>query len=149
MTVFDELAQRAVSLNRVSDQLTAQVDKIEATLKRFNLGVVVWIAIRDEAQEDGSWSMVELGYCRVGERWRIALLTTSGANRSDPNPVKSFSAFADAPRQLRIKAVVFIQELLANLVTEADKLIAAISPKVETLGAIVTELENGTTNHGG
>lgn len=133
---FKRLAESAAKLNKVSDQLTIQIEQIDAALKRLNLGVTAWVTISEVEDEDGNWSQDQIGYVRIGSRWGIALRSRF-AVRGDPgDPDETFSAFADAPRQLRIRAVEFIPKLLDQISTEAEAMVAKLSPKVDEISEL-------------
>jgi hypothetical protein len=133
---FKRLAESAAKLNKVSDQLTIQIEQIDAALKRLNLGVTAWVTISENEDEDGNWSQEQIGYVRIGSRWGIALRSRS-AVRGDPgDPDETFSAFADAPRQLRIRAVEFIPKLLDQISAEAEAMVAKLSPKIDEISKL-------------
>ena len=141
---LQRLADSAAKLNSVSDELTKHVEQIDAALKRLNLGVTAWVTISQSEDEDGNCSGEKLGYARIGSRWGMALRTYEGV-RGDPNPPdETFSAFADAPRQLRIRAVEHIPKLLDQLSTEAEAMIANLSPKLDEIGELTSALRTTT-----
>jgi hypothetical protein len=138
---FKRLVDSAAKLNKVSDQLTTQIEQIDAALRPLNLGVTAWVTITESSDEDGNWTEEKLGYVRIGSRWGVALLTRTGM-RGDPNePEETFSAFADAPRQLRIRAVPHIPKLIDQLSVEAEAMIAKLSPEVEEVSALALALQ--------
>lgn len=139
---FAQLSNTAVKLNTISDQLCSQVEKIDTALKRLNLGVSAWLEIRNDRDEDGNWWVEELGYARVGNKWGVALKTSSGFFGDPSEPDIDLWAFADAPRHLRIKAVGRIGELIDCLRTEADKMIEQLEPKVQDLTNITAALDS-------
>ena len=128
---FKRLVDSAAKLNKVSDQLTIQIEQIDAALKNLNLGVTAWVMIAENEDEDGNWIEEELGYTRIGSRWGVALRTHSG----------TFSAFADAPRPLRIRAVPHIPKLIDQLSVEAEAMIAKLSPEVDEVSALALALQ--------
>jgi len=131
---FKRLAESAAKLNKVSDQLTTQIEQIDAALKGLNLGVAAWVTITDTEDEDGNCVVEELGYVRIGSRWGVALKTASGVRGEQGDG--TFSAFADAPRQLRIRAVEFIPKLLDQISAEAEAMVAKLSPKVDEISEL-------------
>jgi hypothetical protein len=139
---FKRLVDSAAKLNKVSDQLTIQIEQIDAALKNLNLGVTAWVMIAENEDEDGNWIEEELGYTRIGSRWGVALRTHSGTRGTDPNhPDETFSAFADAPRPLRIRAVPHIPKLIDQLSVEAEAMIAKLSPEVDEVSALALALQ--------
>ncbi|MBB5055786.1 hypothetical protein HDF16_000455 [Granulicella aggregans] len=136
------LAESAARLNKVSDQLTTQIEQIDAALKRLNLGVATWVTISEIEDEDGNWSREQLGYVRIGSRWGVALRSSSGMRGDPGEPDETFSAFADAPRQLRIRAVEHIPKLLDQLSGEAEAMIAKLSPKVDEISELTLAFQS-------
>jgi hypothetical protein len=139
---FRRLAASAEKLNNVSDQLTTQIEKIDAALKRFNLGVPAWVTIEDYSDEEGNCTKEELGYARIGNRWGIVLRTQFEALGNPGLPDETFSAFADAPRQLRMRAVQHIPALIDQLSVEAEATIANLTPKLDEVSELATTLQN-------
>jgi hypothetical protein len=135
-----KLAQTAEKLNKVSDQLTVQIELIEREFKRLNLGVTAWVTISQDEDEDGNWTREELGYTRIGNRWGVALKTLSGMLGDESEPDETFSGFSDAPRQLRIRAVKYIPELIEQLSVEAEAMIAKLSPEVDEVSQLTQAL---------
>lgn len=137
---FSKLSGTAARLNSVSDLLCAQVEKIDAALKRLNLGVRAWVVIRDEQDEEGNWEKEELGYTKIGSRWCLTLKAATG-NLSEGTDERQYWSFSDAPRQLRVRAVDHIPTLIERLCTEADKFVQELEPKVRDL-TVITEALN-------
>jgi hypothetical protein len=139
---FKKLSSTAAKLNAISDSLSSQIEQIDTSLKRLNLGVIAWVKIQADCDEDGNWFKEELGYTKVGNRWCVAIKTASGM-QGDPNgPDTSFWAFADAPRQLRIRAIEHIPALIENLCTEADSMIKQLEPKVQEVAQLTMALNS-------
>jgi len=139
---FKRLVESAAKLNKVSDQLTTQIEQIDAALRGLNLGVTAWVTISSNEDEDGNWSKEQLGYARIGSRWGVALKTCLGMRGviSDSDD-DTFSAFADAPRQLRIRAIPHIPKLIDQLSVEAEAMIAKLSPEVDEVSALAVALQ--------
>jgi len=146
-TPLRRLALGAAKLNEVSDKLTAQIEQIEAALKRLNLGVEAWVAVLDREDEGGNCAREEIGYTRIGNRWGVALRAVSGVRGEYGE--ETFSAFADSPRQQRIRAVPYVSALLEKLSAEAEAMIEKLTPKVEEISALATSFENLNEVHTG
>ncbi len=136
---FKRLVDSAAKLNKVSDQLTTQIEQIDAALKSLNLGVAAWVTVTSTEDEDGNCVVEELGYVRIGNRWGVALKTASGVRGEQGDG--TFSAFADAPRQLRIRAVPHIPKLIDQLSVEAEAMVAKLSPEVDEVSALALALQ--------
>ncbi|MES2392934.1 MAG: hypothetical protein V4555_14910 [Acidobacteriota bacterium] len=140
-THLKRLADSAAKLNEVSDRLTKQIEQIDAALKRLNLGVTAWVTIFESEDEDGNCLREELGYTRIGSRWGVALRTASGTRGDECEPDRTFSAFADAPRQLRIKAVEHIPKLLDQISADAEAMVEKLTPEVAEVAKLTHALE--------
>jgi hypothetical protein len=129
---FSRLAASAARLNKASDDLSKAIAPIEAVLKKLNLGISKWYMYAGHGpdHEGYCWSS-EIGYAKVAGKWCIALAERSGYVDTPETELETEWAFNDAPRQLRIRAVKEIPNLIDALVEEADK--------------VTTELENETT----
>ncbi len=140
---FKKLIESAAKLNKVSDQLTSQIEEIDGALKRLNLGVSAWVTVEEEMDEDdSSWSREELGYTRIGNRWGVALKTSSGFFGDPSQTDGNFYSFSDAPRELRIRAVRQIPRLIECLSVEAENMIATLAPKVEEVAELIHTLNS-------
>ena len=74
-TSFLELAAKATSLNKASDELTRTVGILDTALKKINLGVTTWVAFRNWSDEEGEErGSDQIGYAKVNGKWGIALL---------------------------------------------------------------------------
>lgn len=137
---MDNLRTFAVSLNSLSDTMTAQVARIEAELKKLNLGVSAWVTVREEqpSMDLKDWNKEELGYVRIGKRWGVALKVTRTV---DGAVDEQFSAFGDSPRSVRIRSVEYFPALMAALVESANSMITKLSPEVEAVARFADALE--------
>jgi hypothetical protein len=93
------LESAASDLNRVSDWLTAEVERLNEYLKKLNLGVEAWELLEEQDQR--------VGYGKMGN-WGI--LIRQG---------ESCWPFSDAPRFLRVLAVPKLPCLLIALTARA------------------------------
>jgi hypothetical protein len=114
-----QLSGVASDLNTVSDELGKSVASVDSALKKLNLGVTVWVSIRDWDGEDLDYYREQIGYAKVDGKWGIALRTVSGnQNNPDRDNVEQW-LFSDGPRKLRLSAIEKLPELLKNLSDEA------------------------------
>jgi hypothetical protein len=131
---FSQLSAAAKELNSISDELGKSISEIDFALKKLNLGVSVWVPIREDDgdinQETWYWRE-DIGYAKVGANWGICLRKVSGDyNDPDQERVES-SLFNDAPRTLRISAIGKIPELLEKLSVEAVETTKKIRAKLD------------------
>jgi hypothetical protein len=128
---FKELADSAVRLNSVSDELGNAIRPIDAALKKLNLGVAAWYSYVDSADPGGDFWRRRIGYARVGPKWGLALSTVAGNDHSGEDTYVEEWLFNDAPRWMRVEAVDHIPDLLEILVKNANKTAEDIQKKAE------------------
>jgi hypothetical protein len=121
---YSQLSTAAKDLNDISDELGKCIAEIDVALRKLNLGVVVWVPIReDSGVPEASWYWSEdIGYAKVGANWGICLRKVTGDYQGgdEAEEVESW-LFNDAPRSLRISAIGKIPTLLEKLSKEAVK----------------------------
>lgn len=143
---FPRLAAAAARLNKASDELSKAIAPIEAVLKKLNLGISKWYMYAGHGPDhEGYFWSSEIGYAKVGGKWCIALAERSGYAHTPESESDTEWAFNDAPRQLRIRAVKEIPNLIEALIEEADKITTALETETalavgvaETLTALAS-----------
>jgi hypothetical protein len=142
----------ADELNRVSDEATASLRSLEASLARMNLGVSAWTGepfcfehepdLDDAGEEYSIYSGVQyaLGYCKIGSAWRLAVspIASKWACRPGEEPevgsdetdlrVYGFSPIPllDTAREVRFAAIAHLPELLSAIEESARDRIVSI-----------------------
>jgi hypothetical protein len=141
---FQQLSIAASALNTASDRLSKLVGQIDAALKPLNVGLECWVNIGIPLHsEDGEQEYREqVGYAKIGGKWGIALKTVDELIFRDDAHIEQW-AFNDAPRQLRLKAIDYIQDLLAELSKEAAKFTEKIAQKTGEVQQLVSALKGG------
>jgi hypothetical protein len=138
---IDKLSETATTLNSASRQLNESVEKLNAALKQLNLGVPAWF--QTWVHEDSSVTDVEeIGYARVKGKWGIVIRKTIDFNNG-PDPDENEWHFADAPRDLRIRNIEFLPQLIDKLNTDAAEVAAKLSERAndaEELASIISAL---------
>jgi hypothetical protein len=139
-TSYRKLSAVASDLNFTSDELGKSISELDAALKKLNLGISVWVAIRRET-DNGDWFKNEdLGYDKIGGTWGIALRIVSGYYSDPENEGSEWWLFNDGPRPLRLSAIEKIPELLEKLSSESDeaaKKIRGRLAEVQEVAAVV------------
>lgn len=119
---FKELSKTASSLNQATDRLNLAIQHLNDALKELNLGVSSWRTF--STWEDGPFSTEEqLGYDKWAGKWGIALrkiFEDKSSPNDQPEDVTTWT-FAEAPREMRIRAISHLHELLAKLNEDAEK----------------------------
>jgi len=129
VSAFRELSKTAKSLNDATDRLGKVIETLDAALKGLNLGLQAWVKFEDWSDEDGDWQTEKVGYGKVGGKWGIAITSETG-NYSNPDGDAYRSwLFNEAPRDLRMKAIAKLQEVIAELNRVAETTVDEINKK--------------------
>ena len=134
---FEQLSTIANSLNKASDELTRVVSVLDEALQRLNVGLVVWVLVVKWHDENGlAYESEEVGYAKVNGIWGIAIRKMFGSEDSpDPDEVREVWAFNDAPRELRLRAVEKLPDVVDELAKAAIKTTELLNKKLaETRG---------------
>jgi hypothetical protein len=138
---IDKLSETATTLNSASRKLNESVEKLNAALKQLNLGVPAWF--QTWVHEDNSVSDVEeIGYARVKGRWGIVIRKTIDFHNG-PDPDENEWHFADAPRDLRIRNIEFLPQLIDKLNADTADVAAKLSERAndaEALAAVISSI---------
>lgn len=136
---FTQLAQAASSLNSVSDELGKSVAQIDFSLKNLNLGITVWVKIRDwegGEEEDHEWWSEEVGYAKIGGKWGISIKRAEGTHHDPERDRVEQWLFNDAPRAMRLIAIDKIPELLDQMSNQAVVAAQKIKEKLADVQAV-------------
>ena len=128
---YQELTSVARTLNKASDQLAKVIAPLDDALKALNLGIASWVSFNQCSDDNEDYAYDQVGYCKVGGKWGIALRSVSGNyNWPDDTNVDGPWLFNEAPRKLRIEAIDRIPELLEALVKNAEDTVDRINEKL-------------------
>lgn len=138
---LSRLEEVAEELNQESDTLSQIIATVEERLAASNIGVTVWLASSPLSQWSGSDhqtgddidSVVELGYTKFGKDWRLALRTEVSKDEGETWKTYSVNALQNASRDLRIKALEELPQLLERLTEEASASVKTIRSAKATL----------------
>lgn len=148
-SALKDLSRSAVALNSAATQLAKTIEVLDAALKKLNLGISSWVEVAfDSSLDERFWRSERLGYAKIAGKWGLALRVVSGDELAPPEASETVNewSFAEASRELRIKAIEHLPRLIAKLnedaqavtkklhsgIDEAEKLAAAISSISET-----------------
>lgn len=134
-TSLKQLSSFSKSLNDASDELSRHIGTLESALNSYNLGIWAWVAepILSEAElsepdeKKQQYMMTfehRLGYGKHKGKW--GLLVSSGYDWDDDPRV---IPLREAPREVRVKAVDKIPDLLEALAKEVTALTKEASKK--------------------
>ena len=140
-THFQALSSVAHSLNTASDELTRVVGVLDEALKKLNVGLTVWVIFEDRCQNvDMQYDCDQIGYCKVDGKWGISLRHIWGHEAFDDHDEDGPWLFNDAPRELRLRGIDKIPEVIEALAKEASNTTKRIQEKTkdvrELAGAI-------------
>lgn len=141
-TKLQALTNAAQNLNELSDRLTAQVAEIETTINKLNLGVRAVVDVETSSDDGLSTCVLRLGYGKVDGKWGF---TIDQFLEPDPEDTYEKWAFKDAPRDLRLKVVERIPQLLDELTTTSIKLASVINEKITVTKQLAASFKLSST----
>ena len=139
-SLLPSLAATAVNLNESSQSLSELIERIDGALQRLNLGVSAWTVVSHGGNAIvSSWSE-DLGYGRTGRKSWGLMLRKVEQHFPDIDQYDEWP-FNEAPRELRVRAVKHIPNLLKKLDEASQELVKNLSASIEGTAAIVGALE--------
>ena len=118
---FKKLASAAFGLHAATKQLSKTIEELDAALKILNLGITSWVEIsRGCSHDEVYWDRQELGYAKINGKWGLAIRSISGdESRPEREDDVTEWLYADASRELRIRAVDHLPALIEKLNKDA------------------------------
>src|SRR5690242_20811280 len=144
-THFQTLSSVAHSLNIASDELTKVVFALDESLRKLNIGLTVWVTFRSRGVEEWEYDDDQIGYCKVNGKWGIALRRIWGDNQADHYGDEGPWLFNDAPRDMRLKGIDKIPEVIEELSKEASETTKKVQEKtreVRELAGVTEKIAN-------
>lgn len=133
---FDKLSETASTLNSTSRRLNESIEQLNTALKQLNLGIPVWFQTWVHEAPNVS-DVEEIGYARVRGAWGISIRKTiEWPDGSEPD--ESVWHFADAPRDLRIRAIEFLPQLMDKLNDDAEVAAQKLAERANDAEALAT-----------
>ena len=129
-SLLRELNQSASELNAGTETVNSVLASVETRLTKMNLGIEVWVpdSLSSIQISEYKYQDTELGFSKIGADWSLAVRVREG--KIDPRsgdfdwyplPILGSTRLLDASRQVRIKALQHIPELLEAMKSKADK----------------------------
>jgi hypothetical protein len=140
---FDKLTSIANSLNEATDELTRVVGVLDQALQRLNVGIPVWVLVVKWSSDDDptGYETEEVGYAKINGYWGIGIRRSVGDETSPtPDEVRDIWAFNDGPRELRLRAVGRLPELLDELAKSAQKAAEVVNKKLSETKAFAAAI---------
>jgi len=126
----------AKRLNEITDRAAESVKTVEKYLaEECKVGVEAAVTVESGVDEDNgvSW-WTELKFCRIGQRFRIAVV--EGHNVDGP-PEETTTPWSDCRREMKLKTIKVLPQLLDAVIAEIDRHIADAEQAVEDVGAML------------
>jgi hypothetical protein len=140
---YTKLLTAASALNSASDRFTKLIAEIEAALKPLNVGITAWVRMGDGWHDDDSSGYREVGYCKYGGKWCIAISEVEEYRDGREDGVQLWT-FGEAPRRLRLQAIDYIADLLDALANVAVAETGNIAKRTNDLELLVSALKDGS-----
>ena len=147
---FTKLSDTAARLNAATDQVGTLVADLDATLKYLNLGVSAWVTFLRLAADDEGMSFWHhrLGYTKLNGKWGLAINLYQENAFNDTTDRDETWFFNDAPRELRLKALDGIPDLIDKLTKEAEKLATTVIQRLDETKELAFAIETIAVNSG-
>ena len=118
---FDRLEVIATELNLATNDLSADVIRIEKKLNSLNLGVQCFIDTEKN---------VQLGYSRFNKKWGFIVRLGNEQWR-----------LLESPKELRILAIMYIPDLCEQMIDATKATMVRIKKSVDTAKEIIKVIE--------
>jgi hypothetical protein len=140
-THFLALTKTAAALNAASDELTKVVANLDEALKKLNVGLTVWVTFVswDTGTEFG-YNNEQIGYCKVNGKWGIALQHVWGDESEDYEKQDGPWLFNDGPREMRLRGVDKIADVIEKLAKAASDTTKQVEQKTEEVRELATAI---------
>ena len=145
---YPKLSAIAANLNVASDKLSASIANLDIALKELKLGISSWVRFSERDPGDPMlYYLEEVGYAKLGGKWGLAIRTRSGHEAMPEDEKLEAWPFNEAPRGLRVHAVLQIPALLEELIKDANEIIKTVDERVEVvdlLTAAINDIQAGS-----
>jgi prefoldin subunit 5 len=129
---FKSLAQTASELNSATKQLSKTIQTLDDSLKNLNLGISSWLQFSVGGTEDGMVEEChELGYAKINGKWGLAIRYRSWLCQDPDRGECTEWLYADASRDLRLRAIDYIPDLIEKLNKDAQAITTKLNHKIE------------------
>jgi hypothetical protein len=143
---YQNLSTASNALNTVSDKLGAAARALDDAITKLNPGVEAWIRVSQTTPDDDAPLQVieeRLGFAKISGRWGLSLRLVRADETQDHEEILGDWLFNDGPRDLRIKAIEYVPNLVDALAKKAAETAEVVGRKADaalelanTLGAI-------------
>jgi hypothetical protein len=141
---FQKLKGAATQLNAAADRFAKLIGEIDATLKPLNIGIDCWVKMGDGWDLGYSSGYDQVGYTKIEGKWGVALSSVT-EDQNGETTYDGLWSFSDGPRELRLRAIDYIPQLLEALAEQAVVGTMNISNKTSQLEIVVSALKGVQT----
>jgi hypothetical protein len=132
-TSFQKLSLASHTLNTASDTFGESITVLDEALNILNPGVTAWVTVSRSTSQVRPWEASEerLGYTKIN-RWGLCICTVDIDERPDGGEeTQDVWLFNDAPRQIRLRAIEHVPELIEVLANEALRTATRVREQAE------------------
>jgi hypothetical protein len=120
------------------------VTVLDESLKKLNIGLSVWVDDADCASEPWCYDKNQIGYCKVNGEWGFALRRVWGDDQRDDYYSEGPWLFNDAPREMRLRLVDKIPDVIEALDKEASETAKRVQEKTKDVRELAEAIEKIT-----
>ncbi len=131
---IEKLRQSSTRLNEITDRAAETVHRVEVFLNQeCKAGISACVRVEEEVDPtSGSASYLDLCYCRVHGKYRIAV-----ADKDDGDPDDwCTTPWSDCTRNVKLRTVEKLPDLIKQIVANVEEKIK----RVDQISAVVTGL---------
>jgi hypothetical protein len=120
---YRNLTTASNNLNTASDKLGEAVSSLDEAINTLSPGVTAWITISSGTPDDEPWMSYEerLGFAKTNNRWGLSLSKVDVDKQENEENTTDVWLFNDAPRNLRLRAIDYVPDLMEALADEAQR----------------------------
>lgn len=137
---LSKLRHSANRLNQLSDQTNKTIREVEKFLnEECSIGIYasVYVQVQEPCENVPFGFFTSLAYCRVGQRYRIAIVSGPATGDPDAEEVKPWS---DASRDEKLNTIKKLPELIAEIGKRLDEKIGDAEKGLTDLSEVLLGL---------
>ena len=133
---FQKLALASQTLNTASGKFADSITTLDEAINKLNIGITAWVNVSSSSPTDSAPNQYfeeRVGYAKTNGRWGLSLCTVNVLDVPDGlvDDVQGLWLYNDAPRELRLRALKHVPELIDNLASEALRTASSAQEQAE------------------
>lgn len=136
---IDSIRTATEKLNAVVNEMAKTVRALEDALQTWGVGVPSEVTVENERDDEGVPYFTALAYCRVGQRFRIAV--SEGCALDDPDEW-SITPWSDCARDRKLKTFAVLPKLVEAIATGVTDRVQEATSAADAVNAVVRALLN-------